>query len=273
MYNDYWHLERNPFENDSDPAFFYAGRSHEAAFLKLQFLVEQSKGVALLVGGHGLGKTCVTRALEHRLEERYRPIVRLMFPRLSAADTLAYLATGLGADPQGLMAAPISTVWRSLESCFTRLAAEGKRPVFLIDDAHLIESPDVLESLAILLNLSDDRGLHLSVALVGQPQLLPQVQRVSALDERIAVRIGLHPLDLEETTGYIAHRLQVAGLKRDIFPGETLSAIANLSRGVPRRINQICDLALLVGYADGLAVISPDEVTAAADELCHVSLE
>ncbi len=139
-----------------------------------------------------------------------------MFPRLSAVDTLAYLAAGLGARTENVGTPHLSSLWQSLEDRCTTLASDGKHPIFIIDDAHLIESPEVLECLSMVLNLSHDRGLGLSLILTGQPELLPQVQRVALLDKRISIRIGLHPLDAEETGQYVAHRLQVAGLEREI---------------------------------------------------------
>lgn len=280
MYGDYWNLTRLPFENSCDPLFFFRGRSHEAALLKLQYVVEQSKGVALLVGEHGTGKTCVTRTLEAELQSAAEcdshgegiPIVRLMFPRLSADEVLRYLAEGLSASDAALP--PVAdAVVRRLESTLREHAAAGHRPTFLIDDAHLIEDPQVLQMLAQVMSLCEAQRLPLSLVLLGQPQLVRQVQRVPALDSRVAVRAGLHPLDADETAAYIRHRLQVAGLDGCMFDDNALAAFHRLSQGYPRRVNQLCDLALLVGYADELSSLSSGEVEAAAEELLSVAID
>lgn len=273
MYGDYWQLQRRPFENDGDPEFFFCSRAHEAALLKLQFLIEQAKGTALLVGGHGLGKTYVTRVLESHLDEVYQPIVRLMFPRLSEVETLSYLARGLGAPSASSDSLNREEVVRRLEAQLDAVAGEGYRPVFIIDDAHLIDSPQVLEGLAMVLSHCELHGLPLSLILTGQPELLPQVQRVAALDERVAIRMALHPLSADESREYVAHRLRVAGLDRAVFDEDAMESFASLSRGVPRRLNQLCDLALLVGYADKLDRLTRYEVEAAAEELTSVSVD
>jgi MSHA biogenesis protein MshM len=280
MYGDYWNLTRLPFENSCDPLFFFRGRSHEAALLKLQYVVEQSKGVALLVGEHGTGKTCVTRTLEAELQSSAEsdssvhcmPLVRLMFPRLSADEVLRYLVEGLTESTAALPAATDAVV-RRLESLLREHAAAGRRPTFLIDDAHLIEEPAVLQMLAQVMSLCEAQRLPLSLMLLGQPELIRQVHRVPALDSRVAVRAALHPLDVDGTAAYIRHRLQVAGLDDCVFDDDALTAFHRLSQGYPRRINQLCDLALLVGYADELSSLSSGEVEAAAEELLSVAID
>lgn len=279
MYGDYWNLARLPFENSCDPLFFFRGRSHEAALLKLQYVVEQSKGVALLVGEHGTGKTCASRALEAELRNAAAaestgasPVVRLMFPRLSAEEMLRYLVGELSGCPLD-EGTSTETLVRGLEASLREQAAHGHRPAFLIDDAHLIESPEVLQWLAQIVGLCEVRGLPLAVLLLGQPELLSQVQRVPALHGRVSVRAALHPLDQAETGAYIRHRLTVAGLDGCVFAEDAWQTFHELSQGYPRRINQLCDLALLVGYADERPALSRADIEAAAEELTSVAID
>lgn len=281
MYGDYWNLRRLPFENGCDPRFFFRSQSHEAALLKLQYVVEQSKGVALLVGEHGIGKTYISRVLEAELEATpaeqrpqltVAPIVRLMFPNLRADEMLGYLLNGLtdSADNDPM---PAEERIRRLEAVLQKHAQNNRSPVFLIDDAHLIESPEVLQTLAQVSAFCEMRGLSLSILLAGQPNLLAQVQRVPALNSRATVRTALHPFSADETCEYIRHRLKIGGLDGGIFNDEALAAFHDLSLGFPRRINQLCDLALLVGYADELPSLGREEVEAAAEELLSVSID
>jgi type II secretory pathway predicted ATPase ExeA len=280
MYGDYWQLARLPFENSCDPLFFFRGRSHEAALLKLQYVVEQSKGVALLVGEHGTGKTCITRALEAELQAaadgdpsvQCAPLVRLMFPRMSADEVLRYLVEGLSEPASPLPSAGDALV-RRLEAALREHAQSGRRPALMIDDAHLIESADVLQMLAQVLSLCEAQRLPLSLMLLGQPELIRQVQRVPALGSRVAVRAALQPFEPGETSAYIRHRLQVAGLDGCMFDAKALAAFHRLSQGYPRRINQLCDLALLVGYVDELSSLSSGEAEAAAEELLSVTTD
>jgi general secretion pathway protein A len=273
MYGDYWKLDRLPFENDCDPQFFYRAPAHESAVLKLQYVVEQGKEIALLVGGHGLGKTYLTRILESELAGQCRPFVRLCFPNLNASQMLALVARRLGADDGRIdESASAAAIMRRLEDRLQSLAAEGARPVLVIDDSQLVDTPHVFQSLALLLSASQVCGLELSLILVGLPELLPQVQRVPALNDRVAVRAALQPLRPDETCEYIRHRLRMCGLETCMFDTAALQSFATLSGGVPRRINQLCDLALLVGFADQRSVISRAEIIAAAEELTNVSL-
>ncbi|MCA9077206.1 MAG: AAA family ATPase [Planctomycetaceae bacterium] len=274
MYGDYWQLDCLPFENNGDPQFFYRTPAHEAALLKLQYVIEQEKGAALLIGGHGLGKTYLTQVLEYELPETNRPVVRLMFPRLDGVQTLRLIARRLGApinDHQTEV--PPEQIIAHLEDRLRQLAEEGRSPVLIVDDAHLIESPEVLQSLALLMNASQVCGVSLSLVFVGQPELLRQVERVPSLNDRIAVRTALKPLSCDETSDYIRHRLRMAGLDSCMFNAEALRSFSTLAKGAPRKINQLCDLALLVGYADRLPTLTDAEVTAAAQELTCVSID
>jgi MSHA biogenesis protein MshM len=279
MYGDYWNLTQLPFENGSDPRFFFRGRSHEPALLKLQYVVEQSKGVALLVGEHGVGKTYVSHVLEQECRRSAAdgecppiPFFRLHFPRLSADEILRYLAGQLSS-----LILPTSAggdlIVQQLERALRGHAEAGNRPAVVLDDAHLIESPQVLQVLAQVMSLSESQGLPLSLTLIGQPELVKQVLRVPALNSRVSVRAALHPFDAAETAAYIQHRLSIAGMTREVFDDQALAAFHQHSLGIPRRINQLCDLALLVGYADELPSLSSGEVEAAAEELLTVAVD
>ncbi len=272
MYGDYWQLKCLPFENNSDAQFFLRAPAHEAALLKLQYVVEQGKGAAVLIGRHGLGKTYLTQVLESELSCESQTIVRLMFPRLNGTQMLRLIARRLGAAIDlGPATQDAEQIIAALEDRLCTLANDGQRPLLILDDAHLIESPDVLQSLALLLSAAQVCGLKLSIILVGQPELLPQIERVPALNDRVAVRAALQPFDGEQTVKYIQHRLSIAGLETCMFDAGALRAFSVLAKGVPRRINQLCDLALLVGYADRMPLLSEAEVVAAADELTCVT--
>ena len=280
MYGDYWNLKQPPFDAGCQPEFFFAGPSHEAALLKLQYVVEQAKGPALLVGEHGLGKTFVTRVLESQLSSlqdeeiplEVAPFVRLMFPRLSADQTLSFLLSGLTEQPD-VESLPVNERITQVEAALRRHSRENRSPVFLIDDAHLIDDPSVLQLLAQIAGLCETHGLALTILLIGQPNLLAQVQRVPALNDRITVRTALHPFSADETAAYIRHRLTVSGLEGSVFSDDALAAFHELSLGFPRKINQLCDLALLVGFADELPSLGRSEVEAAARELVSVSVD
>lgn len=273
MYERYWQLDRPAFESDFDSEFYFPARSHQGALLKLRFALEHRKGIALLVGDHGVGKSYLTHVLEQEVDGPQRPFLRLLFPQLSPTDMLSYLAMRLGASPgPGVQRGSPDQVLCSLENRLAGLASEGLRKVIVLDDAHLLQ-PQHFETLQLLMSLQQHAGNVISLILVGRPELLTRVERVPGLDQRVAVRMGVDPLTPEETEQYIGHRLQVAGSSRAMFREDAFQSFWELSQGVPRRMNQLCDLSLLVGYADGMTELTSVEVEAAAEEVVSVSLD
>ncbi len=267
MYEHYWRLERPAFDNDLDPGFYYPARSHHGALLKLRYCLENRKELGVLVGDHGLGKTFLTHRLEQELDAERFEFVWIVFPLLAPAELLRYLAQRLGATDE--VPATADVVLARLEDHLHRRGQLDRRPIVVIDDAHLLE-PAHLQALQLLLNLN--AGRHgFGLLLVGRSDLLPRLQRLPPLAERVAVRVMLQPLGADEAAPYVAHRLHRAGRRHDVLQSPAVQAAWELSRGVPRLMNQVCDLSLLVGYADGLTSLSAVEVQAAAAELSMVS--
>ncbi|WP_437225519.1 ExeA family protein [Planctomicrobium sp. SH661] len=269
MYEAHWHLLRRPFEDGAQPEFYYASQTHQTALLKLRYLVDQRKGIGLIAGEHGLGKSFLTHVLERDTrDDGIGPFFRLVFPQLSPAGTLAYFASRLGSSVTAKDSDDV--VLLALERQLQAFQAEQKHVVLLIDDAHLLEVPQ-LHLLRMLLNLREEGRSDFSLILSGRTELLSRLQRVAALDQRVVVRTALEPLHQEEVLPYLRHRLSVAGRSSNIFNEQSARSIWELSQGIPRRINQICDLALLVGYVDELQSIQAVEIEAAAEELMSVA--
>ncbi len=265
MYEAYWKLNRRPFDDGVAPEFYSPSPSHQASLLKLRYLIEQQKGIGLVAGDHGLGKTFLTHVLERECQdERIGPFIRLVIPTLSANETLAYLANRLGVriDSGG------ESVLLALEEKLQELSRQEKQPVFVIDDAHLLDM-EHLNCLRLLSNLRENGVGNFSIILSGRTDLLSKVKRLKSLDQRISVRMALRPLTAVEVESYLEHRLEAAGASH-LFDSRSAQSIWELSQGVPRKINQICDLALLVGFVDQLASISHIEIEAAAEELICV---
>lgn len=270
MYERYWKLERPAFRGDQEPSSYFESRTHQAALLKLRYLIDRNLGAGLLIGGHGLGKTFLTHVLESQVTG---PVARLVFPQMSPNELLAYLASKLGAEsdrPGEALRTDI--VLQVLERRLSQLASQGRHPILIVDEAQVL-TPEHFQILHLLLNLPAEVSGHFSLILVGEPDLLPKVQRIGGLDDRIAVRTTLRSLTEEETGGYVRQRLAAAGTASEVFTDAALHALWQVSQGIPRRINQLCDLCLLVGFADCLTSVSPVEVEAAADELVSVVAE
>lgn len=272
MYEQYWQLNCAPFENNSDPGFFFGARSHHATLLKLRYLVENGKGGGLVIGGVGIGKTYLIEVLRDQLPETYGPIAHLGFPQLSPGELLSYLAVELGADESAVTGsdAGLDRTIRCIEQQLVRSAEQGRHPILVIDEAHLIDDPRVFQTLQLLLNFRRPGQVDFSLVLAGEHALLSRVQRIAQLDDRLAVKCVLQPLTADETARYVAHRLEVAGTRQPIFDDSAIHALYELSGGVPRRINRLCDLALLVGYADRMTVVSEAHIDAVSEELVAV---
>jgi len=268
MYLSYWHLTRRPFESGIDATAYYPSETHQSSLLKLRWAVETGAAAAVLGGGSGTGKTLLVQLLRERLGEVFSPWTHLVFPQMSTTELLAYIAAEMQTevDPrQGL-----DRIVRALGRRLLDNAREGNRAVLIVDEAHLLESARALETLRLLLNFEHQGRPALTLILVGQPALMVQVERQPQLDERVLVKCLLRPLSIEETMGYVQHRLAQAGARTTIFTPAALETIHRLSHGLPRRINRLCDLALLVGYAEEQSQLTDEHVAAIARELVEL---
>ena len=271
MYERYWQLDRNPFDNEADLSGFFRSETHQATLLKLRYLIENAKGAGLLAGGTGCGKTYLTEVLAQQLEESHGPFIHLVFPQMSAAKLLSYLAVELGADAASVTAAGgLDRTVREIDRLLKAFGEQQRHPIIIIDEAHLIEDVQVFQALRLLLNFQQHKKCLFSLIFVGQRELLHSVRRIGQLDERLAVKCLLRSLSPDETTAYVSHRLEVAGAPRPIFEPAAMQPLFELSGGVPRRINRLCDLALLVGFADESHTISAEQIEAVAEELTAV---
>lgn len=266
MYLDYWQLEAKPFEHTADARYHYPTEGQHAALLKLRYAIENRRPAALLAGASGLGKTLVAQTLLRQLSETHQPQVHLVFPQMPPEQLVHYLADQLDASGSS-PARSIEQNFRRLESRLRDNAAAGKHAVVVVDEAHLLAETGGLATLRLLFNLEVDSQPAATYILVGQTSLMVAIDRMPELEERLAVKCLLRRMAIEETMAYVQHRLEAAGAKRKIFDEAALEALQELSHGVPRRINRLCDLALLVGFADELPEIGRAQIEAVADEL------
>ncbi len=270
MYKQYWRLKQKPFENAADPRFYYPGESHQAALLKLRYAVENRRGGALLCGPSGAGKTMLTTMLRGALDECYAPFVHLVFPQMPAAELLAYLADELdGGDV--VTACDTHTSVRRIERFLAANAEKGRHAVVAIDEAHLLEGPQEFEALRLLLNFEYEGSPAMTLLLVGQPSLLPMINRMPQWEERLSVKCLLRPFNQLETASYVDHRLRMAGANRMLVEPDAVPTLQELTHGLPRRINRLCDLALLVGYAEEQPSLGAGHFESVSRELVAVA--
>jgi len=273
MYESYWQLQQKPFENCCDPRFYYPGESHQAALLKLRYAIENQRGGALLAGPSGSGKTLLVCMLRAMLDEQYTPFVHLVFPQMSSDQLLAYLAGELCGTPQANGTPTVHESVRRIEHFLAENVRQGRHAVVVLDEAHLIQDGPTLEAIRLLLNFELAGRPGLTLLLVGQPGILPTLDRMPQLEERLGVKCLLRPFTERETGDYVAHRLKQAGAGRTIIDPGAVPTLERLTHGVARRVNRLCDLALLIGYAEERHTIDGMQLEAVSQELVAVSPE
>lgn len=264
MYKAFFGLQARPFAKTPDPQFLYLSRGHREALARLLHAVEEREMI-LLTGGIGCGKTTLSRALIDELDEGYR-VVLLTNPRLSPLEFLHALALRLG------IAAPSankSDLLEQLGQQLYHLYQQQIHPVLIIDEAQLIPHKDLFDEIRLLTNYQLDDVNLLSVVLMGQPELVKRLAHpvYEPLRQRIGIQFNLQPLPEEEVRAYLKHRLQSAGGRSDLFTAAAVTALGQLSAGIPRRINQLASLALLEGFGRGLRQIDAEIIQHVAEEL------
>jgi general secretion pathway protein A len=273
MYESYWQLREKPFENTSDPRFYYPSEVHQGALLKLRYVIENRRGGALLAGGAGLGKTLLVQSLIRQLPDTFAPVVHVVFPQMPQDQLLAYLADELTGGQPASSSPSVERSVRWIEHALEDNTKAGRHAVVVVDEAHLLHDTGALESMRLLLNFELASRPGLTLLLVGHPSLLPVLDRMPGLEERLGVKCLLRPFQMEETISYVSHRLTAAGAQRTIFDPQALEAVHHLSQGVPRRINRLCDLAMLISYAEEQQTILAVHVEAVSEELVAVRPE
>jgi general secretion pathway protein A len=272
MYEAHWQLDARPFENSLEPQFYYPGETQQGAMLKLRYVLENRRPAALLAGEPGLGKTLLAQTLLRQLPEDFAPRVHVVFPQMPPDQLLSYLAGQL----TGGTYAGLPSVEQSLRRIELRLAdnvTAGRHAVVILDEAQALRETRGLETIRLLLNLEHEGRSPMTILLTGQTSLLVAIERMPELEERLAVKCLLRRFKAAETFGYVQHRLTAAGAKRPIFSDDALAAIHEHSSGIPRRINRLCDLALLVGFAEELSLIGPEHIEGISEELATAKAE
>jgi general secretion pathway protein A len=254
VYEQYWGLTAPPFQNVPDPNFFFLSARHREGLARLLYAVKHNKGAAVLVGDVGCGKTTLSRALILQLAEEKYDVGLITNPTLPGNDFLEEIDLQLGIQPANNSKV---TILRALNDRLLGNVREGKETVLIVDEAHCIRDPDVFEELRMLLNFQLNDRFLLTLILMAQPEINEIIGRIKPLEQRIAIRYHLTPLEPAETGPYISFRLQKAGAMRPLFSEEALQLVWQVTRGVPRRINILCDLCLLEGYSSRSQTVDP----------------
>ena len=264
MYLDYWGLARPPFTNVPSESFFYPSPQHEEAFTRLLYVIKQRRGVGMLTGEVGCGKTTVTKTLMKSLEEDRYQVLLLSNPAMDPLDLIrsiliqCHIKCTNGYKPLLL---------DQLQQHLIQSASRGIDTVLAVDEAHVIQRQETLDELRMLLNLQYKEQFLVTLILIGQPPLLRRISELQPLKERISVKYHLEPLNESYTLRYVLHRLKNAGAERGLFSMEAISALFQFSSGIPLRINNICDRCLLIGFMRQASLIDTRIVEEAIEDL------
>lgn len=254
MYESYWGLTEPPFSLTPDPRFLYMSRGHEDALMMLHYAITRNKGAAMLSGDIGLGKTTISRKLLDLLDPIRNRVVLIVNPILTPVQIIQEILAQM----------EVPTVSRNRQVLVQELHKHllehyerGQRIVVMIDEAHLIRSAATLEELRLLLNCQMNDQFLISLVLLGQIELRGKIAKVPALEQRLAVRHTLKPLDVNETGEMILHRMRVAGFngEQNPFTPDAVFEIHKFTKGTPRLTSQVADNALLIGMVQKAKLI------------------
>lgn len=264
MYEEYWGLREKPFQNTPDPRFLYYSLEHEEALTRLTYTVKEGLGAAMLAGVFGCGKTLIGQALMEELGEGHN-IAFVTNPNLNHVELLREIAYQLGTKEN--LPREKTDLMHLLNDILRNNMNDGKKTVVVIDEAHIIEDRMVFEELRFLLNLQLRDRFLLTLILMGQPELEEKITANKQLSQRIAMKYRLDRLSEDETHGYVVHRLKVAGRTEPVFSPEAMKLIFKAAGGIPRRINHLCEMSLLIGFGTLVDKIGEAIVQEAAKDL------
>lgn len=250
-YTMHWGLRAFPFDNVPDPRFYVPSSQHDAAHKWLSYGIQTGKGILLLTGDIGCGKTLLSRRLIVGLSPAQCDVALIANPALSPSELLDEVLSQFGLDPVRSKAGRLRTLNDRLQSN----AQRGISSVLVVDEAQAIESLKAFEELRLLTNFQLNDRFLLTVVLIGQPELRHRVGRIPQLNQRIAVRAHLGPFTAEETTAYIMARMGTATHRADVFTKEAMAVIYEQSKGIGRLINALCDQSLFAGAIENVSQI------------------
>ena len=267
MYAKFFGLQREPFSIAPDPRYLFMSERHREALAHLLYGLRGGGGFVLLTGEIGAGKTTVCRAFLDKVPRRCN-VAYVFNPTQTADELLGSICEEFRIPRDGTATPTAKQHVDALNEFLLRTHAVGQLNVLVIDEAQLLTAT-VLEQLRLLTNLETSERKLLQIILIGQPELRDMLARpeLEQLAQRVIARYHLDPLTADETAQYVRHRLTVAGLTTELpFDAPALARIHVLARGIPRRINLLCDRALLGAYGSGRKRVDSAIVERAAAE-------
>jgi general secretion pathway protein A len=265
VYQDFFGFSEKPFDLTPDPKYLYLSPKHKEVLAHLVYGLQENNGFLKIVGEVGTGKTMICRSFLRELRTDFN-IAYIFNPAINQLELLQTINSELGLPGKSKSKKKLIDL---LNAFLLEERSKGHRVVVIIDEAQDLE-PKVMEQLRLLSNLETDTEKLIQIVLIGQPELEKVLAKdgLRQLRQRITIQWELLPLNLEETRGYIQHRLNVAlGKGKVRFSRQAVETVFRYSRGIPRMINVICDRTLLIAYTEGTKKIIPQIVKTAVKDI------
>lgn len=265
VYQDFFGFSEKPFDLTPDPKYLYLSPKHKEVLAHLVYGLQENNGFLKIVGEVGTGKTMICRSFLRELRTDFN-IAYIFNPAINELELLQTINSELGLPGKSKSKKKLIDL---LNAFLLEERGKGHRVVVIIDEAQDLE-PKVMEQLRLLSNLETDTEKLIQIVLIGQPELEKVLAKdgLRQLRQRITIQWELLPLNLEETRGYIQHRLNVAlGKGKVRFSRQAVETVYRFSRGIPRMINVICDRTLLIAYTEGTKKIIPEIVKTAVKDI------
>jgi general secretion pathway protein A len=264
MYKQFWGFNKSPFSGTIDPDRFYESPGHEEALARLSYVVDESRQGALVLGAAGTGKTLLAEVFARRMRRPNRQVVIARGSALGGRDLFFELAQECGLAPD--RAATEAELWRTLRNHVVANRTDNCQTVLVIDQAHwLADDASNLRSLHLLFQLDTHPASLLTIVLVARPEILRTAR--AEIVELVDLGVVLDPLTAEQTGLYIEQLTKWAGRNEPAFTADAIERIYELTGGVPRQINRVCDLALVAGATEELDRVTEEVVSSVYQEL------
>ncbi len=265
-YLEFYKLREHPFSNVVDNRFYYNSPQHSNAMIKLRHAVDTKKGLAVVIGDIGSGKTTLARMLLEELDESLYEAALLVIIHSSVSSDwlLKKFALQLGLDEvSDDKVELLSQLYRRLNE----IHESGKTAVVMMDEVQMLKSREIMEEFRGLLNMEMSEGKMINLIFFGLPDLEDVLSLDEPLKQRVAVKVRLTAFSEDDTRDYIIHRIKIAGSPTPLLSEQAISNVYKYSQGLPRLINTICDNALLEGFLIKAEAIDEDIVQTAAIDL------
>lgn len=260
----HWGFTRMPFSKDLAPSMLHAHRSHAEASARITWCVEE-QAIGLVTGEVGAGKSVAARAALSGLDASRTSVIYLGNPSVGARGMYATIVATLGGTPRFHRA---SLIPQAAQALALEEDERGRRVVLVLDEAHLLDA-EQLEGLRLLTNVEMDSRSPFACLLIGQPTLRRRIRlgAFAALDQRVALRYAMSGMDATETSSYVVHHLKLAGRTDTLFSDDALALVHQVSRGLPRAVNNLAVQSLVAAFAENKSIVDESSARAAVTEV------